>query len=376
MRLPRTLFRYLSREILLYGLLTFLAIVTILVSHNLFRRLEYLLAIGFTYADVWVLLRCLLPMVATSAVPFSFVVGVLLTVRRLASEAEILAMRASGIGLTTLLIPILTIAIVISSITAYLQISVEHAAQRELLVLFKSVAARGGMFKAGRFANLSYGVFFVESRGRDGSLHGISISDNSNPQRPYMIFAESGSFTYDEQASVIRLHLRNGEVHLEPTRNSPDQYKRIHFDDFHYPIDVSTHLRNTGLAVRPKQMALPELRDVIARTQRGEKLWFVDEQNTAEYEMEIYRRYILPLAPVIFSLIALPLGVAGARRGNNIGILICLVMVFAYYGTLSLTASLARTGSLSPAMALWLPNLLFLALGLLLFRHENRGLTR
>jgi len=376
MRLPRTLFGYLTREILLYGLLTLLAIIAILVSHNLLRRLEYLLAIGFAPADFWVLLRCLVPMLIASAVPFSFVVGVLLTVRRLTSEGEMLAIRASGVGLTTLLVPVLAIAIAISSATAYLQLSVEPAARRELLALFSSVAAQGGMFKAGRFATLASGVFFVESRDLDGGLHGVSISDNRNYERPYMIFAERGSFSFDEQSSMIRLHLSNGEVHLEPTQLSPDRYRRIHFDDFHYPIDVSFHLRNTRLAVRPKQMTIPELRDVIARARRGEDLRFLDEHNTAEYELEIHRRTLLPIAPILFCLIALPLGVAGSRHGNNIGTLFCLVIVFAYYGALSLTESLARTGTLSPALALWLPNLCFLTLGLVLFRRESRGMPR
>ena len=75
MRQPRTLFRYLVREIVIYGLIAFSAIMLVLISHNLFRRLDDLMMTGFTSRDVWALLVSLIPMLTAYTVPLAFLLG-------------------------------------------------------------------------------------------------------------------------------------------------------------------------------------------------------------------------------------------------------------------------------------------------------------
>jgi LPS export ABC transporter permease LptF len=342
MRLPRTLFRYLAREIIVYGLIAFGAIMLVLISHNLFRRLDDLMMTGFTSSDVWVLLKSLIPMLTAYTVPLAFLSGSLLAIRRIASDREFLAMRSCGIGLRALLGPTLAIAAIIAVLTGYLLISVEHVARRDLLTLFKTVAARGGMFEPGRFVNLSHGVFFVESRDADGKLRGVVISDASNPKRPYRIFAETGTFDFDDTADVIRLRLGEGAIHIEPAAGTLDRYQRVHFAELEYVIDVSPHMRGIRSPVRPKQMTLDELRSVLERAAVGDTLLDLDEKNPMEYRMEIQRRYAMPLAPIVFALLVVPLGVARPRRGHAAGLILCVMLAFLYYAMLSVAQLLAR----------------------------------
>jgi hypothetical protein len=56
----------------------------------------------------------------------------------------------------------------------------------------------------------------VRSRDGDGQLESILISDRSDPERPFMIFAESGSFGWDGENGEARFRLHNGDIHLEP----------------------------------------------------------------------------------------------------------------------------------------------------------------
>jgi lipopolysaccharide export system permease protein len=145
MQLPRILSRYVLREVSVYGLVGFLAFATILVTQNLLRRLEDLLALGFTQHDFGVILACLGAMFGAYGAPVAFLFGVLLAMGRLSSDSEVTAMQASGLGLRALLQPVLALGIVVSLLTAWLLIEIEPAGRRQLRTLLEEVASRGGV---------------------------------------------------------------------------------------------------------------------------------------------------------------------------------------------------------------------------------------
>ena len=109
MRASRTLALYLAREILQYGLLGFAAVSVVLITQNLLRRMDELTAVGFTLADLLIVLRCLVPMLTSYAIPIALLFGSAIAIRRLVADSEILAMRSCGLGIRTLLIPSLVI---------------------------------------------------------------------------------------------------------------------------------------------------------------------------------------------------------------------------------------------------------------------------
>ena len=133
-----TLYRYVAREIVLYSCLGFVAITAVLLGQNLVRRLDDLVFIGLSLPDLLAVVGCLMPVLTANAVPLAFLVGTLLAVRRIASDAELTAMRASGQGTACLLAPALVIGLAISALTAYLVIEVEPTARRELRMDFQT----------------------------------------------------------------------------------------------------------------------------------------------------------------------------------------------------------------------------------------------
>ncbi len=111
MRRSGILSRYILREVAGYSLVGFIAFATILVTQNLLRRLEDLLALGFTGHDFLVILGCLATMLGAYATPVAFLFGVLLAMGRLSSDSEVTAMQASGLGLRTLVVPVLLMGV-------------------------------------------------------------------------------------------------------------------------------------------------------------------------------------------------------------------------------------------------------------------------
>ena len=371
MRVPRTLYRYLAREILQYGGLTFIGTATILLSQHLLRRLDDLIAVGFDRDDFWTLLQALLPMLTTYSVPVAFLLGVTLAVSRLVGDSEVLAMRASGIGLRALLLPTLVLGSGVSMLTAYLVLSVEPAAQRELRTLFKVVAARGAILEAGKFRDVLGRLFFVDRRIGKDRLEGIVISDRSDPARPFLVFAESGRMFFDEESSTIRLQLERGDLHLEPEAMHPDRYRRIAFREFEYRLDISNLVSGKATLIRPREMGLGELYDTWLRLRSGETLPHLREPNPIVYEIQLHRRFALPVAPLLFGWIAVPLSLRLSRNTRLWGVALSTLLALVYYSLLSLGQFLAHRAWLDPAVAMWAPSGALLAVALLLLRRDR-----
>ncbi|MBW2499232.1 MAG: LptF/LptG family permease [Deltaproteobacteria bacterium] len=371
MRSARTLSLYLIRETLFHCALAFFVLTLVLLTQNLLRRLDDLLLVGMTASDVRAVLACVLPVMTSYALPLAFLVGILLSIRRLAADGELVAMRATGIGPTTFLLPHLALGLMATLLSGWLLGSVEHESRRELVQLFGRVAARGAILEPGKFRRIGQRLVFVEDRERDGELRGIMIYDESRRDRPYRIFADRGRFQFDEQSARIRLELWDGDLHLTPSSTAPGRYERIRFDAFDYHVDVGYLLGAEFGPVRPKQMDLDQLRGVLARAARGDPLRELDQRDPLHYELEIHRRRALPLAPLLFAGVGVPIALASEHRGRMLGLLLCLLAAFAYYALAALAGAMAETGWLDAAMASWLPNVIFAGLGVALAIAER-----
>lgn len=375
MRASRTLALSLAREILQYGVVGFAAVSLVMISQNLLRRLDELTSVGFTLSDLGVVLACLFPMLTVYTIPIALLFGTALALRRRVTDSEILAMRACGLGLRTLLIPTVVIGTVVSAASAYLLLAVEHESRRDLIALFNAVAARGSILQAGDFRGIDDRVIYVASRDRQNRLEGIMISDRTR-KPPLLIFAEEGRLALDQGSARIRLELQRGEMHLTSDEVDPERYRRVLFEEFDYSIDVSELLSGETEPVRPKQMTLAELRDVARRGRAGESLEGLRKQEPILYELEIHRRFALPLAPLLFAVAAVPIALVGRRGSRAWGPIACVTLAFAYYAFLMLLQFLARADWIAPSLAFWIPNAVLLAVAMVMLRRTGLGVSR
>lgn len=370
MPFPRTLTRSIAGEIALYSGIGFLAVLMVLTLQNLAQRFEDLAAVGLAWGDAQGLARALLPVVAAYSVPMGFLFGVLVAVGRLSGDSEVTAMRACGLGIGTLLWPAGVLAIGVSALTAVLMIRVEPDSRRQIRAVMANVASRGGILEPGRFRTIGARVLYVQSRDRENRLARILVSDRTNPERPFLIFAERGHFVFDADQLLIRLELEHGDVQFE-TRDL-DRFQRIAFERFDYAIDASQlldHLRG----VRPREMDLATLSESIERAEATTPPPELAGRNPKEYRAHYHRRLALPFAPLVFAALGVPLGLRRARSARSWGVLLCALLAGVYYLLLTLGQFLGESGALPVAAALWIPNVMFGVAGLWLIRRAQRG---
>ena len=226
------------------------------------------------------------------------------------------------------------------------------------------------MIEPGEFKRVGDRIVYVRSRDGDGGLERILISDRTDPERPFMIFAESGSFGWDGELGEARFRLRNGDIHLEPARPGGAQYQRIGFQNFVYSFPVKNLLELETARLRPKDLTTAELRARLAALE--DEPAPQSARAPREYRVQIHRRYALPMAPMLFALIGVPLAMRLTRGGRSWGMLLCAGVVGVYYGVLTFSQYLALEGAIPAGIALWVPNALCAVVAAVLLARARR----
>jgi lipopolysaccharide export system permease protein len=82
--------------------------------------------------------------------------------------------------------------------------------------------------------------------------------------------------------------------------------------------------------------------------------------------VEIHKRYAIPFTCIIFGLIGVPLGIQPRRSGRSHGFVSSILILLAYYISLTAFEILAMHHTIPAFLAGWAPNFLFGGLGLYL----------
>lgn len=379
MRFPRTLTIYAAREVLQYGLLGFLGVGAILFTQNALRQLSDFASAGLETRDVLAILGALVTMLSAYAVPVAFLFGVLVAVGRLSADSELTAMRALGVSLGQFTVPFLLLAVIVSGITAWLLATVEPHARTRLHRVAADVASRGAIVEPGTFRRLDRDglrLLFIDARDAETNLlRGVLLSDRTAPERAFTVVASRAHFRLEAEKSRAHLVLEDGDIHFESPNPNEDDYRRIAFGSFDYSFDVTEVLGEGPCNERPQEMTTTRIRAVLDdfAMRDGKPPECLRVKTPERYEIQYHRRLALPVAPILFALLGVSLGIRRTRGARSFGMLLCIGLVFGYYALLSFGTFLAEDGKLSAAAALWIPNLVFGAMAIPLMLRARRA---
>ena len=88
------------------------------------------------------------------------------------------------------------------------------------------------------------------------------------------------------------------------------------------------------------------------------------DRTLQNYELEFHKKFSIPFACLTFVVFAFPVGLMTRRAGRAVGFGIGLLVSTLYWSMLIAGQTLGiNNPALSPALAMWLPNIVILALG-------------
>lgn len=350
---------YLMREISSIFLLGLIIFTLVLLMGRMVKLMEMVVANGVPVVEVLRLIGYLLPSFLLLTIPMALLLAVLLAFGRLSADNEITVFKSSGLSLAALLPPVLICAVSACLLTLFVSLVAVPWGNTgfkqfsiEIARTYSAAAIKERIFRD----DLPGIVMYVDQYDEQShQMSRVMIQDERDPARPLTIFARNGVISSDDSAGTMRILLRNGSIH---TQDSKGGYRLIAFGDYL----LTTAMGRTAPLVRSEQdLGVGELLPLTRAAN-------VTPQARNKALAELHSRFAFPVAALVFAILALPLGISNRRSGKGAGFTASILVLLVYYVLLSFLRTLAEKGSFPPALALWLPNLLFLGVGLGLFR--------
>ncbi len=343
----RLLFRHSIREAAAHGLIGVLVFTFVLFIPHLVRLMELVVRQSAPLRDTVVLIACTLPGVLTFSLPMSVLVGVLISLGRMSSDGELVALRATGTSVRRLLNPVMIFGMAGAVLTLAMTIWLGPAAARK----FSELEAEFRASQAGyeiqprvfeeRFPNF---VLYLQDVERGGThWKGIFLADASAHIPSRVTLAEQALVVNEAVTGRFQLHLTGGATH-EYWEREPERYQISTFNISDLAISVPG-----GVTTGPRVRHLPEFGlEELWQMRRG-AAW-------RAASVELYRRFAFPVACMVFALIALPLGAHAHKGGRALGFVLTLLLISIYYLIFILGVGAARQGPMPPAWGVWLAN--------------------
>jgi lipopolysaccharide export system permease protein len=95
----------------------------------------------------------------------------------------------------------------------------------------------------------------------------------------------------------------------------------------------------------------------------------------SRYGVEIHKKYSIPFSCIIFTLLGAPLAIRSGKRGMTISIGFSILLFLIYYVFLNGGEKLADRRLMDPWLSMWLGNIVFFVIAVVLLRQTNRELT-
>jgi lipopolysaccharide export system permease protein len=426
----KILHRYVIAEFIAPFLISIGVFTFVMLLDKLLDLLDMIVSKGVPLVIVGEIFVLLLPSMVAVVVPMAVLSGILIAIGRLSGDMEVTAMKACGIGVFRLLLPLSAVAVLLGGILVVFNDSIlpgaNHRAKNLLLdvgTMRPTARIVSGMF----VEDLDNYRILVE--GKDdltGRLRGVVIHQ-SIPGKPLRTISAMTGTMRPMGANHLRMTLENGQMH------ELDHNGRYRFSDFTtYTLDMARSedlvrrdrdsRGDREMSTRQMQVRIDSLYRMEAalfdsirlvatepflRVVHGERPYETDpgadslaliraarewlmragtsatltadrieylrlEQN--RFEVEIQKKYSIPFACLVFVLLGVPLGLSTRRANTGISLAVSLLFILVYYFFLITGENMADKGQTPAWVAMWAPNIVMGALGVhLLFRSLREG---
>ncbi len=267
-------------------------------------------------------------------------------------------------------------------------------------------------------------------------LENVTIWDERDAERSMTIYADSGTMAFNASMTDLYLTLHDGTLQETRTR-SPESFREVWFatnyiripevgnelstelsqfrSDRELPIDsmlvrvgeaveeterlesvsrsmalAATSRRLGGLAPPEEELAPQDTAGAVADAWRqGRRLEVPSSafnsfranavqhrrvrEQANKFRVEIWKKFTIPAACIVFVLIGAPIGARYRRGGVGLVVGVSLAVFCLYYVALIGGEKLADRRFLSPALAMWSPNILFGLIGIGAFFRARRA---
>jgi lipopolysaccharide export system permease protein len=426
------LFRYILKNLFLPFIFALFTLMSVFMLQFFMKIADKLVGKGLSFFVIAKLVIYSLSWMFVLAVPMAVLIATLMAFGSMAQNNEIAIMKASGISLYKMMIPPLFSSILIAFFLVQFNNYVYPEANHALRVLTQDISNQKPTLSLvpGVFSQEipRYSILAREINSKTNEMKNLTIYDYSTIQSLNVVTAKRGEIYFTSDRRKLILNLFDGEIHTS-NLNNYKSYRKLVFKNHQIAMDADQFsLRESSLGGRRGDRelgakAILVLVDSIARLNNLEisrlqkkissdiiydtvatkiiekrnrsmrvTLYHVEdklrsiknnftpmlrridanERRMDSYWVEVYKKYSIPFACIVFVLIGAPLGTMTRKGGFGVAAGISLGFFLIYWAFLIGGEKLSDRNLLSPFWGMWSANFVLGILGIILVRKSAR----
>jgi LPS export ABC transporter permease LptG/LPS export ABC transporter permease LptF len=347
--------QYVSRGYLRIAAIAFGALLTLFYISTFLDKSDKIFKGQATASSVGVLLVYMTPQFVYFVIPIAALLAVLVTFGALSRSSELTVMKACGISLYRVALPVVVMSLLFSSAIFGLEQRILARANRRAEVLDAQIRGRPPR------------IFDAMNRrwvvSRDGDIYHFRLFD---PER--------------DELSALTVYTPRKDAWALETLTYADraQFKKGWHAPSGWVQDFTAH-PPTWKPFRDRRLPDLEGPDYFESEQPIAEMMTVGQLrryvqdlaasglNVTSQAVELQRKLAFPFVTLVMTLLAVPFGVSLGKRGTLYGIGIGIVMALSYWVLSSVFVALGKGGLLDPILAGWAPNIIVLGTAAYLF---------
>ncbi|MEO0447852.1 MAG: LptF/LptG family permease, partial [Verrucomicrobiota bacterium] len=309
-------------------------------------------------------------------IPWALLVATLLTFGRLSANNELTALRMTGRSLHRICAPVFFTAILCALATLWVNVEAAPRSKANISQLFFRIATEnpGSMFLEDEFVNTfpGYSAYtktrnLIDQKSGHYDISNLVLVKLDAGRKPEIfIQAEQAEIRFEE-GNREDLFLELNQAHLESTPGTTDAefFQHDLIKPGHATLKLSLEkLREKEKKQKPSYLPSRELIPVIDAEESPKR--------KAYLRTELHKRYSLSCACLAFCLVGIPLGVTAQRKETSTGLALSIAIAACYFVLLTTAEIFHEDPSAYPHILIWLPNIIFIPVGLILFHRLSR----
>lgn len=359
--------KYILKQVIVMFIMGVLVFTSIIFASDTFITLiKQISKYGIPFKIALIIIILHLPSVFVMTIPMGVLLSTVMTLNGLSLSSEITVMRACGIGLNRIAKPIFIFAFVMAFVSFFVNETIVPVMTKQSteLALFafgqKNIpeGKENFTFKEVKDGGRLKRLFYVGNC-KNGILHNITVLDSSKEGTIQILQAREG------KTSPLGWQFQKGAIYTVTDSGKTLDTTMFNDSTVSFGMDLSKEM-NKNLA---NERNFVQLVKYLANPDEIEKA-DLSEKEVRELKISLYDKIALPLTTIVFVLIGVPLAITPPRVRYNRGFLFSIFIIFAYYLIRALSISFGEAGTLEPALAAFMPNIILTIIGVALYYRK------
>lgn len=374
----RKLTKYLLFDyLMIFG--TSLLLITFAFSIGTMYKLIDYMAKGLPLEIIGQFAFYTLPYSMSFTIPISGLFSALLLFGRLSSDSEISAMRSGGLSLWQIASPVILFSIFLTCICFYNSFVIYPRTTYAAEHLKRNALSMGvedpiKLLEEGRFIRDFPGYMIYVGKKNRNKVKDLIVYkvDKDSGEVTDTIRADHGIMTIDTEDMILKIDLFDVRIEIANPDN-PEQSHYINAKKHPVRVDLNELTESSNVRKKRKFLTFSEMIYKI-RNPEADMGWLHKKDLRVEHlrdMIELHQRLSLAMSPLMFVLVAIPLGITSHRKESSIGMLMSLGIMFIFYVFIILSDTFDDNPEFYPWLLPWVPIILGQVGGLIMIRRAN-----